>query len=521
MNDLELLRQYSQQGDQAAFTAVVARHVDLVYSVARRHVAADALAQEITQAVFLDLARSAGKLRPDSHLASWLHVVARRTAIDAVRREQHRRRQEQAAVEASALVNETSGDWQRVAPLLDTAIARLKEDERRAVLLRFFEKKSFREIGDQLGASEEAARKRVDRGVERLRGFFAQRGVVATAGMLATEITAHAVQPAPALLSATISSSVTLSQSVLSSASLVKSTHVLAMTTLQKTAAASFVALALAGGWYQRQLIQHQAEEIAALTQDVADARRDLRRSEAQAKEVALRLAALDNENQQLRSAPTPTPAAGPSTTSAALQSWLARVEQLRDHLEQRPEQKTPQMRLLTEDDWLAAARRDLTTDTDYRRAMSALRSTVDSRVAQSLQAVWKKYQQANGGQSPATLSELQPFFDVPMDEDILGRFEIVPAKTVPNIKMGGDWIITQKAPVDATYDSRNVVGPSGNGTTNYPSPEALAVQAVVQAYLAANNGQQPANPGDLLNYATTPEQQAAIQKMLAGRQGK
>lgn len=519
MNDLELLRQYSQQGEQSAFTAVVTRHIDLVYSVARRHVASDALAQEITQAVFLDLARQAGKLRPDSHLASWLHVVARRTAVDAVRRERHRQRQEQAAVEASTLVNEPPSDWQRVAPLLDTAIARLKEEERRAVLLRFFEKKSFREIGDQLGASEEAARKRVDRGVERLRGFFAQRGVVAGAALLATEITAHAVQPAPALLSATVSSAVALSQSVLSSATLVKSTHALAMTTLQKTAAAGFVALALAGGWYQRQQIQRQTEEIAALQKDIADSRRELRRAESQARGVAAQLAVLDDENQRLKSGPAP--ASSPNATSAALQSWLARVEQLRDHLEQLPAQKTPQMRLLTDDDWLAAARRELATDADYRRAMSALRSTVDSKLAQRLQAAWRKYQQANAGQPPAAISELQAFLDAPLDEDILGQFEIVPAKTIPNVKMGGDWIITQKAPVDAAYDNRNVVGPSGSGTTNYPSPETLAIQAVVQAYIAANNGQQPAGPNDLLNYAMTPEQQVAVQKMIAGRAEK
>jgi RNA polymerase sigma factor (sigma-70 family) len=264
MDDLDLLSQYSRQGSQAAFSALVGRHIDMVYSAARRQVWSDELAEEITQAVFLDLARHAEKLRPDSHLGSWLYVVARRTSVDAIRRESRRQKREQAAAEGAAL-NTAPSPWSKVAPVLDDAISSLRETDRKAILLRFFEKKSFSEIGRSLGASEEAAQKRVGRAVDRLRISLAHRGVPTTAALLTAEFIPHAVQAAPNGLSGTISSLIPSVSSTAQSAALLKSTQLLAMTFAQKTAVVTLLAAAVVGGLLQNNRIHVQSHEIANL----------------------------------------------------------------------------------------------------------------------------------------------------------------------------------------------------------------------------------------------------------------
>jgi len=270
MQDLELLRQYSQEGSQAAFATLVERYIGLVYSVARRQVQSPELAREITQAVFLDLARHAGKLRPESHLASWLYVVARRTSLDAIRRESRRQRREQAAIEGAAL-SASSFNWSQIEPLLDEAISSLNEADRKAVLLRFFEKKNFNEIGRATGVSEEGAQKRVGRAVDRLRAFLARRGVTASAAVLAAEITPNAVQAAPAELAASVSAAIALAHPAFQQAAILQSVHTATMTFAQKAAVAGIIAAAVTGGLYQNEVIRSQERQIALIHADLAD----------------------------------------------------------------------------------------------------------------------------------------------------------------------------------------------------------------------------------------------------------
>ena len=208
-NDLDLLRQYTATKSEVAFTALVNRHLNLVYSAALRQVRSVQLAEEVAQSVFSDLARSAGKLRPDTILTAWLYEVARRTAIDLVRQESRRQLRERAALEMTAM-NSTASDWTQVEPLLDEAMEALEATDRAAILLRYFENKSLRDVGQTLGTTDDAAQKRVSRAVERLREFFAKRGVSVGAGGLVAAIAANAVQAAPAGLAAAISSTVVL-----------------------------------------------------------------------------------------------------------------------------------------------------------------------------------------------------------------------------------------------------------------------------------------------------------------------
>ena len=229
--DLELLARYSRQHAEDAFTELVRRHLGLVYSAALRQVRLPQLAEEIAQSAFMDLARHAAKLKPDTILTAWLYQVARRTAIDVVRREASRQLREQTAAEMNVM-NATADDWTQVEPLLDEAMHALDETDRAAVLLRYFENKSLRDVGAALGTTDNAAGKRINRAVERLREFFAKRGVtVGTSGLVAV-ISANAVQAAPVGLAATIAAAA-LSSTAIATTAVVAATK--ALTTLEKT----------------------------------------------------------------------------------------------------------------------------------------------------------------------------------------------------------------------------------------------------------------------------------------------
>jgi len=197
LTDRELLGQYARQGDEAAFAEIVRRHADLVYSVARRMTANGALAQDVTQSVFTKLARQAAALHRYETIVGWLHTTTRYTAIDAIRGEERRRAREQ---EASIMQNETSApavNWEEIGPLLDEAVGRLREQDREAVLLRFFRNLSHQEVGAALGLSEDTARKRVERALEKLHTHFSKRGVTASSAVLAAAIGENSVNAAP------------------------------------------------------------------------------------------------------------------------------------------------------------------------------------------------------------------------------------------------------------------------------------------------------------------------------------
>src|ERR1700677_2699508 len=159
-SDLDLLRQFTRENSQDAFGEIVRRHLDLVYSAALRQVCSPQLAEDVAQSVFADLAQNAHKLQPETILTASLYSVARRTAIDTVRRESRRQLREQIAVEMNDM-NATADDWAQIAPLLDDAMASLDETDRTAILLRYFQNKSLREVGESLAISDDAAQKRV------------------------------------------------------------------------------------------------------------------------------------------------------------------------------------------------------------------------------------------------------------------------------------------------------------------------------------------------------------------------
>src|SRR5215469_16217951 len=202
-SDTDLLRQYTEQNSEAAFETLVSRHVNLVYSAALRKTGNFHAAEEVAQAVFIILAKKAGSLRKETILSGWLYQAARLTAGNFLRNEIRRVRREQ-----EAYMNPDSNEpelWPQIVPLLEDAMGRLNEKERNVIVLRYFEEKSFQEIGTALGGSENAAKKRAACALEKLRKFFARRGVNSTTAIIAGAISGNSIQAGPAGLTQTIS----------------------------------------------------------------------------------------------------------------------------------------------------------------------------------------------------------------------------------------------------------------------------------------------------------------------------
>ena len=198
LNDQQLLGEFVGRNSEAAFTALVARYVHLVYSTALRFTGNPHHAEEITQAVFIILARKAGDLRRDAVLSGWLYQTARLTAANFVKGEIRRQRREQEAYMQSTLNEPETAAWSQIAPLLDDAMGRLGETDRNAVVLRFFENKTAREVAAALKLTEAAAHKRVSRALDKLRKFFSRHGITSTTAIIAGAISANSVHAAPA-----------------------------------------------------------------------------------------------------------------------------------------------------------------------------------------------------------------------------------------------------------------------------------------------------------------------------------
>ena len=243
-------------------------------------------------------------MKPDTVLTAWLYQVTRRTAIDVIRRESRRQARERLAVEMAAM--NTSADWSHIEPLLDDALETLDEPDRAAILLRFFENKSLREVGQSLGTSDDAAQKRVGRAVERLREFFSKRGVAIGASGLIVVISANAVQSAPLTLAGTISSAVLLAGTVHTSTAMT-ATKAIAMTLFQKTLITATVTVIVGAGVYQahqaaqlRQQVQTLQQQQAPLTAHIRQLQQERDNATDQVATLTEKVAKANNNDLEL-----------------------------------------------------------------------------------------------------------------------------------------------------------------------------------------------------------------------------
>jgi RNA polymerase sigma factor (sigma-70 family) len=243
-NDPELLRRYAEEHAEDAFAELVRRHINLVYGVALRRLGVNGhAASDVTQQVFIRAARHARALSRHTSVTGWLHTATRNVASNALRDEHRRRERESSAVAmADILAPEaaSNADWEQLRPVLDAAMDELGDRDRDAVLLRFFEKRPFADVGEQLQIGENAARMRVERAVEKLRALLVRRGITSTTAALGAALTHQTGAMVPAGLAASVTNAAlfaTPAGLALPSVFSVITTHKIAIITAAVTAA--------------------------------------------------------------------------------------------------------------------------------------------------------------------------------------------------------------------------------------------------------------------------------------------
>lgn len=206
--DAELLRRYAEENSEAAFAELTERHVEFVYAAALRQLGGAAhRAEDVTQQVFIDLARKAATLARRAEIVGWLHTSTHHAAAKLQRDEQRRQHREQEAHSMQDIrVGSASDnvDWERLSPLLDSTLQELGERDRTAILLRFFQGRRFAEIGQRLGMSEDGARMRTERALEKLHGLLARRKITSTTAALGLLLANQPAMAAPAGLAASV-----------------------------------------------------------------------------------------------------------------------------------------------------------------------------------------------------------------------------------------------------------------------------------------------------------------------------
>jgi hypothetical protein len=397
--------------------------------------------------------------------------------------------------------SESVPDWEQVRPVLDAAMSELGDEDREAVLLRFFKNSNFRAIGAALGTSDDAAQKRVSRALEKLHSELVRRGVTTPVVALSTALSANAVQIAPTGLAATLSTGA-LSGATAVSATFVMTTKAIAMTTIQKAVIAAALAVGAGTGVYEASQASRLRAEAQALQRQQAPLSEQVHRLQVEAEEAKSRLAALQAESTEsnpnaaellklrgevarLRQQVAQRPAAT-GTEDGPLTQWLlavgAKAAELKQHLEQMPEKKIPELHFLTQDDWLTAAKAaKFDTDSDVRKSLSNLRSLAKNKMPMG----WALggFIRAHNGQLPTDLSQLKPYFKTPTDDGstshwngvdparddaildaILSRYTLLHTGNISDFD-AKTWLVVEKAPVDKDFDTRGRFGNGFGGT--------------------------------------------------------
>ena len=541
-NAQSLLKSYAADRSEDAFRELVARYIGLVHSTALRQLDGDVqLAEDISQVVFSDLARDAGKISGGVMLGGWLHQRTVNAARTVMRSERRRQAREKEAAQMGLTEDHTALNLARIGPALDEAITRLSPGDRAAVVLRFFERQDLREVGKALGVNEDAAQKRVSRALEKIRLLLGRNGVVISASALGALLAAEEVAAATAQLVLTITAAA-LSATAVTPSTVTLAAKTIGMTTIQKLAVGAALVAALGTAIYEsrqaalaradRQALQQaQAPMVAGvgrLQRELADATNRLAvmaGTLAQTDRRNLELLALRGEVTRLRRQSQELAAQRRENGRAGLgdAAWLDRVGRLKQRLEQTPEAQISELKFLTDEDWLGAASGTLDTDADYHAAFGRLRATGEGKFLRVAEDALRRYLEAHHDRFPSELSQLAPYFEAPPPgQEILQRYQIVASSEVP--ELGGSaesagWLITLKSP-----DSGALWALGKNGVAGSSAEDALEMKVLAPAISALFqatpmiNGKKSVKLDDLGPYLSTPEQTAAYQRMMQRR---
>ena len=476
-DDATLLRDYAEHGSETAFTTLVRRHVDLVYHSALRRTGGDAhRAADVAQQVFTQLARHAGKLSHHTVLSAWLHTATRNAALNLMISDQRRKAREAAAAE-NVLAERASASslaWEDLRPLLDSAIDELPEADRAAIVLRFLEHRGFADIGAALRVSTDAARVRTDRALEKLRTALARRGITSTAAALGAIVASQPVLSAPAGLAATLA---THSLAATASGALAFSFVSLMTTKIITTAAICGLAAFFAGNHFGS---TRAAREIAAMP--VVD---------PAAGEKTRTIAALRADNERL------------SADLSSLNSEIGRLKEQNATLAaQQPAPATPPTpRPLT----IGLARWEI-----QQAALNNLRQ---------IDAARKQFQ-LEKGQFAGSVQELVG------RKAYIKTMRTVAGEDYSQVSMNPAEPMTVKTPdgIEVTFD------PSGAATTKPEVPPEVTramelgkqmqapINQALNAYRAANNGNNPRNEQALVPYFATAKDGADFVELLEAK---
>jgi RNA polymerase sigma factor (sigma-70 family) len=327
-----LLEEYAKTGSESAFRQLVTRYIGLVYSTALRLVGRDThRAEDVTQMVFIDLARKAPSLSSGVALGGWLHHRTYNIAAPMMRAERRRQAREKEAVQMNRLLDESDTAVAQLAPILDEVIRQLRKEDRTAIILRFFERLDFRSIGQALGTNDDAAQKQVTRAVEKLHLLLKERGVTLSAAAIGTALAGEILTAAPAGLATTVAG--TALASVATGSGFTLTLFKFMTMTKVKLAVASLIAIAgvatplviqnrsEARLHQENQLLRRQIDELAQMATEnerlsnqvaqasssQADLLRELLRLRGEVgplRQQSKELASLQENNRQLRARP-------------------------------------------------------------------------------------------------------------------------------------------------------------------------------------------------------------------------
>ncbi|MEJ2008997.1 MAG: RNA polymerase sigma factor [Acidobacteriota bacterium] len=274
--DRELLRHFTEQGSEGAFQTLVHRHVDLVFATALRRLGNREFAQEVAQEVFISLARKAMWLRGEVSLAGWLHKTTLLQARQWWRGELRRRRREQTALELGTTMKNDPSKSDALAVVLDEGLMELREGDRQALMLRYFDDHNHREVGALLGIGEDAARKRSDKALRQLTAFFRRRGYAVPA-LATTEaaLRAGAQTAPPGLAAVAAKSALSAAGGAVSAGTIsVMLARLLGLTKVQRAAVCLLVAAApVAYHWHA---LANARSEQAKLTAQLTGLRQEI-----------------------------------------------------------------------------------------------------------------------------------------------------------------------------------------------------------------------------------------------------